>query len=552
MSGLYPYIYIDYANSIWKFTRKKNDELCYNIMYGEGKWTKESLIDTDVRDFAVHIDMDEAIHIVYSNTRGELKYCTMKNKQWLGKILYKVEIDDFEIQDLKIEIIGDEMHIFFMIIANDGSDHGILMHCRWNGKEPKIENIQDIILVPDSEEYYFTETRNKSSIDLFFITDEGDEVSLMYSSFYKNRWNLSKRLYGIKGDKISFSVLSNEQEFHILNKSREDTTYLLDYVCLDMSGNTQEFRVYENNIEPMDPLLFSENSNLFACWLDKSRINYSVFDGEDWSIPNFYEGIVDTSLQKYNFIFHNNKNEVEIKGIYGTNEPDLNLIFQDKISIVSKVNVEYEVKKINENVIKEDNELQIVTLELARVKSEKKTLEKKIASYNMQLQKKQRFVEDYEEKIAKILEQKRKIEENCNVYLEVQKKIQSELEKTKQQLLDESARTVEIHNKFNEKQEEIEQFRIQITKVTDENKNFKMRIDMLLEENEVLKDNLKNTEENKKLLQKQIENMRVDNKLLNEQFEDLKVENKRLYEELQFEKNQSIMNRLLRRRTSDL
>ncbi|NRU00376.1 hypothetical protein DFR89_005625 [Clostridium beijerinckii] len=78
-------IYVDYTDNIWKFFRNDNRELCYKIMYEEGKWTKENLINNEVLGFAVYVEGDERIHIVYSNIKGELKYCTMKDKHWVGK-----------------------------------------------------------------------------------------------------------------------------------------------------------------------------------------------------------------------------------------------------------------------------------------------------------------------------------------------------------------------------------------------------------------------------------------------------------------------------------
>ena len=171
-------------------------------MYGDGKWTKESLIDKDVLGFAVYVEEDETIHIVYSNIKGDLKYCTMNDKQWVGKILYKMQIDDFEIQNLKIEIIGDKMHIFYLLIGNDGSDHGVLMHCIWNGKETRISTLQDIILLPNLREYYLINVNENNNIDVFFINDEGDEISLNYCRFENLTWAPAKRLYGIQGDDI--------------------------------------------------------------------------------------------------------------------------------------------------------------------------------------------------------------------------------------------------------------------------------------------------------------------------------------------------------------
>lgn len=53
MNCVCPWIYVDYRNNIWDFFKNGNKELCYKIMYGEGKWSKESLIDKEIRGFAI-------------------------------------------------------------------------------------------------------------------------------------------------------------------------------------------------------------------------------------------------------------------------------------------------------------------------------------------------------------------------------------------------------------------------------------------------------------------------------------------------------------------
>ncbi len=503
MSSVYPFIYVDYTSNIWKFFRNNNKELHYKIMYGEGKWTKESLIDKDVLGFSVYVEADETIHIVYSNIKGELKYCTMKDKQWVGKMLYKMESDEFEIQDLKVEIIRDEMHIFYLLIGNDGSDHGVLIHCIWNGKETRATALQDIILISNSREHYSINIREKKDIDVFFITDEGDEISLNYCSFQDRIWSPVKRLYGIKGEGICFEVLRDQQEMHILNKSREDSIYFLDHVCIDVSGNIQEFRVNESNKELSEPILFIESNQLFACWLEQGEIFYSVFEDEKWSSAFYVDKGNEITVRRYNcLICCAGESSIKAIGVYGTNELDLRLFIPSQF-VVKTNSLKYEINQVNSVAPSEGGTLQSLKFELSKAKSEKKNVDKKVASLNMQLQKKQRSMEEYEDRIARILEQKRKVEENYNVFLELQQNIQKELDDTrqqlddtKQQLLDEREIKISIENKLKECEE----------------KNIKTRqqIEMIIEEN------------------------------------------RKLSEELEFEKNQSIMERLLRKRPSGI
>ena len=497
MSSIDPYIYVDSTNNIWKFSKNDNKELQYNIMYEEGKWTKESLIGKEVLGFAVYVEEDETIHIVYSNIKGELKYCTLKDNQWVGKKLYQIENDEFEIRDLKVEIIRDEMHIFYLLIGNNGSDHGVLMHCIWNGKEMRDTSLQDIILISNLKEHYLINVNKRNNIDIFFITDEGAEISLNYSSFQDNMWSPVKRLYGIQGEDIGFDVIRNEQKIHILNKSKSDSIYFLDHVCINMSGDIQVFRVYESNKELTEPILFIDSNKLSSCWLEQGEIFYSNFDGEKWSSVFYFDRGNELKVRRYNcFICYHGENYIKSIGIYGTDDLDLSLFVPSQFVVNIKDSLRYELNQDNVVLPKEEESLQNLKLELFQVKSDKRNLEKKIASLKMQLQKKQRFLEEYEERISGILEQKRKVDENYKLFLELRQNIQKELEDTNQQLLQERKIKEDIENRFKECEEE--------------NINIRQQLQIISEEK------------------------------------------KKLNEELEFEKNKSIMERLLRKRPSEI
>ena len=560
MSGVYPWIYVDYTNNIWRFYENQNKELYYSIMYGEGKWTKESLIDKDVLGFAVYVEEDDIIHIVYSNTKGELRYCTMKDKQWMGKMLYHIESNEFEILNLKVEIIREEMHIFYLLSANDGSDHGVLKHCIWNGKETKASTIQDIILIPGLKEHYAVCVNKRSAIDVFFVTDEGDEISLNYFSFQNHKWSSVKRLYGIQGDDISFEVLSDKQGIHILNKSREDFMYFLDHVYVDITGDIQEFRIYESSNELVEPMLFTKSNKLYSCWIEQGKIFYSVFDNKNWGGAVYFDRDNEFEVRRYNcFICCDEDTFIKARGVYGTNEPDLCLFIPSEFVASSRDSLKYSGSQTSEATPQEKEVFQNLKLELYRVKLENKNLEKKIASLSMQLKKKQRFIEEYEENIARILEQKRKADENYNVFLELQQNLQKELEVTKYKFSQQEMLAVNL-------KEELKEIKKQLIEEQAITKNYQKELEdiehQLSEKNDFMINQTKELEDIKRqLLEERNIKTSIENKLkeceqeniiIRQQVEVINEEKKKLYEELEFEKNQSIMERLLRRRSSGM
>lgn len=544
MRGVYPWIYVDYKDNTWKFSLNDNKELSYGIMYDEGKWTKETLIDTKIMGFSVYIDENETIHLIYSNTEGELKYCTMKDKKWVGKVIYQVESKDFVIENLKIEIIGSEMHIFYLLIGNDGSDHGVLMHCIWNGQETKINILQDIILISTLKEYYSVNINYKGNLYVFFLSDEGDEISLNYCSFENNIWMPAKRLYGIQGDDIGFEVEFNKQDIHILNKSRENSVYSLDHVSIDSIGNTKDFKVYEGRKNLIEPLLFIESNRISSCWIEENKVFYSVFNGEKWSGPTYFDRGNEFELERYNaFICTDNDSYIKEKKLYGTNGLDLYLYDPSDFLIKIKDSFKYGKNKENESSNYENEVIENLKVELSQIKSENKNLENKISYLNLRIQKNQKYMEGYEEQIVKVLEQKRKAEENCNVFLELQKKIQKEFESTNRELSEEKEDKVKIENKFRNLKEENDNLIKEITLMN-------LEKDRLLKEFEYISLKLLEEKEEKIIIKNKLKEFQEENEMIKKEIELINEENKKLLVELELERNQSVMERLLRRRIS--
>lgn len=593
MKGVYPWIYVDYKDNIWKFSINENKELSYGIMYKEGKWTKEILIDTNILGFAVYIDENEEIHLVYSNTKGELKYCTIKDKQWVGKILYKLESNDFQIENLKVEIIGSYMHIFYLLVGNDGSDHGVLMHCIWNGHDTIFNTLQDIILISNLREHYSVSINNKGDIYVFFLSDEGDEISLNYCSFENDTWMPTKRFYGIQGEEVGFEVAIDKKHIHILNKSKEGSTYFLDHVLVDPIGNLKDFKIHESKDNLLEPLIFIENNKLCSCWLEKDKIFYSTFDEDKWGNPVYFDRGNKDKLERYNsFIRANDNSYIREKKIYGTIGLDLYFYDPSDFLINMKDSLIYDKNKTNESSKYREEIVESLRTELSRAKLENKNLQNRISHLDLEMQKKQKLVKEYEQQITRALEQKRKADENCNVFLELQKKIQAEFEVTSKQLLMEKEVKEEIEEKLKEGEKTIDLVKEQlklaseekyklsleleyINKKSEEEREYKFIIENKLKESEkenfslkekiilingekeklsleILSNNkqLIKLEESKLMIENKLKEYIQENVLIKKESELLNDENKKLQLELELEKNQSVMERLLRRRSS--
>ena len=480
--GSYSWIYVDHINNIWRFSLNDNKELYYNVMYKEGKWTKEKIVDKDVLSFSFYKDEGRDIHIVYSNTNAEIKYCTLKDDQWMGRTLYKMKKDMSEIYNLKVYISGQKMHIFYLIIESDGRDHGVLMHLIWNGKETSISKLRDIILTSNVKENYLVKIDRNGIIHMFFITDEGNEISLNYCSYQGHKWTSVRRLYGISGEDIGFEMIKDQQGMQILNKFTENSIYYLDHVIVKTSGNVEELRVHESINELSEPILFKVNNKLYSCWLEENKIYYAFFDGESWSGKTCFNMGNENNVKKYHFCNALDKeNNIRDKDVYGTGKLDFNLIIPSQFAIDANSILKSEIDQVDENQVDENEKkdpLQMLKIELSHAKADNLNLEKTIASLNMQLDNKKKILEDYEKQVMKTIHQKQKADENYDVFMELQQKLQSELESLKAQLIEEKNCNINVENKLKELGEENIIIRNQVEILTEENIKLSRELEM--------------------------------------------------------------------------
>ncbi|WP_026884073.1 hypothetical protein [Clostridium akagii] len=471
MSIIFPWIYIDLLNNIWILNLNANGDLYYKIMYEEEKWTDERLIDSGVTAYSTYIE-DETIHIVYCNIKNELRYCTMKNKKWLGKVLYSID-NNFIVQEIKIKIFESKMHIFYLMKENEGGDHGVLMNCIWNGEDTTLNTIADVILPVNSMEYFKIQLNEINSLFVIFITDEGDGVALKSCNYVNKNWTVAKWLYSVQGEDIDFDVIGN----HILNKWKEGNTYFLEGVCIDEKGIKESSRIHESENEIIEPMMFNSDKKLYSSWIENNLIVYSSFTDGKWNKVKKAKIEQSYNIKVYNSYFYSANNLIEGRKIYVTNEPKFEILDYDRL-------IEKDIDDTNKVDQSRYND------EIIRVNKDNERLEKEIAFINMQLEKKQGIIREYEENNKNILTSK-----NNSMFLQLQESIQKELDRIKNQLKEEKIISSD------------------------------------------LKKQLKENDERNVLLQKQVN-------ILSE-------ENKKLMDDVELERNKTFINRFLRRKSSD-
>lgn len=399
-------IYVDYMENIWEFFVNSTGDLCYRIMYNNGKWTKDNFLDRNIENFDVYVDFDYELHIVYSTSSGKIKYCTMQNKKWFGREIYEEGNNEDTIKNLKISILNGIMHIVYLKTDNSREDHGILMDCIWDGSFVVNNSIQDIMLCNDKINKYFEIILNDKLLDLYFLTDEGYELSLNKVTFEEDKWNNKKRLYGIDGEKISFEVLMENNITHIVNRTKENNMNILEHIIFD--STIKDYKVFESKNEINKPILFIKNRKLYCSFIEGDKIYYSSFFYNGWSVPVPYEIENENPIEEYKCYIYNEIGEsITSNRVYVTEAKDFTVYVPKDFEINSKLE-----ENINNNEnIEEINKLKG---EILKERTKRIKLEEKYRIINLQMEKKQQYLENYEERLSIISEEKRKIDENYN------------------------------------------------------------------------------------------------------------------------------------------
>ncbi|WP_313346453.1 hypothetical protein [Sedimentibacter sp.] len=421
MEAIKPWICVDSTNTKWKFTLNDDNELQYTVMNKEGKWLKEKRIDKDVIGLYIYT-FDKSIHIIYSTLNAELKYCTFLDEQWMGKVIYKLDNKYVEIKDIKVIKSGQEIHIFCLLIDNSSNDHGIILHCIWNGTETNIIKQQDIILFLGLNEYYLVYLDENSNIDLLFISDEGNEISINLSSYKNNKWSSAKRLYGILGDEFEFNIVKDQFGIHILNKFRDESSYYLEHVLMKNNGEFLNSTICDSNNELTETILVKIKDKIYSFWLDGNKIYASVLNEFVWSTPFCLKENSKDEIIKCNFCTASEKEYID-REVY-VEKSNFNLIFPGKLVIGEEEklksdenDVKQEKKEYNhefileEDLINNDHNNKYLMAKLSRIQSDNTILMQTIASLNSQSQNQENIQSEFDLIYKRLEDEKAYIEE---------------------------------------------------------------------------------------------------------------------------------------------
>lgn len=456
----YDWIYVDLLKNIWKFTLKDNKDLVYRVMYDEDKWTNETLIIKNVEKYSLYVE-DEAIHIVYIDIKNKLKYCTLKNKSWLGKEIYDIE-DKYEIRQLVTMIFKGKMHIFYVLEVKQDNDHGVLVDCIWNGNEININTIDDIIIPCSAKEYFKVQVYN-DRLQILFITDEGDGIALKEIQFEDKKWTHPRWLYVVQGNMVSFEALETIHGTNIINSSVEENRYLLEHVHINLNGNMKAYTIRKGGNEIKGEIIFRINSSIYLSWIENMRICYSSLKNETWSEIKYLDSPGASKFKFYNYIILRENNVSIQTKVYCIEDQGFKIIDS---------NTFLESEELKQGDLKQDNIEIDANNKIIELVQANRELEKEIDLLNIQMKKKERKLNEYESDYNTRIN-----EDRANIFLEIQKSIQKEINRVKEQLKEERTLSSKLQERLNEVEKNNNALNQKIVFLNDENETLKLQLD---------------------------------------------------------------------------
>ena len=468
----------DKEENLWRVFLNNDNEIVYDTMYGSDRWTKEKRLDKDIVEFFLDVDDEYNIHIVYRNSR-EIKYCVWNGKQWLGKVIYELNVNEY-IENIKILVLNSDINIFF-VSGNYETKQSEIIHYRFNNFDSEFKTVCSIS--SESNVYYTIEILEQMEINLILL-ENAKENKFVSRFIYKGSWSKKEELYHLEGENIQITTIAFNNRIYILNLSQSNNTSYLEEVNISANKEINYTKIYETKNKIDEIILTNRVEYIEAVWNENDDVLHSCFTTY-WSKA---ENIIKS--KNYNLSIYNSKiinvSKKKIIGhkIIGSNYPEIRFWLTDKNG-----NENFNIDDLNEalktyinNNNDEVNKVKDNRNEIEN-KSNKtiKFLNKKIANLKLQLEKSEMNYESIKEQLE-VLDLKNKGKEK---------------------------NLIEFKKAFEDTAKELKDFKDSYEKSISENNGLKEKVETLKKEYDE-----KNQSTN--LLEDKVRELMIDKKLLEE------------------------------------
>lgn len=291
----------------------------YEFYLNDGKLTLKNInigqpiFKENVLEYAIDIDKDDKIHIVYFDKEGRLNYCIYFKEEFKEKNILSVS-EKYTLRLLNIKVICSKLHIFYQVYnLNKGITavyHNYLYEGEW---------IYENIAEPSCPQYVSSYCLDYYNNDIYFFYPKNYDLgkySIKKFNTKENRWKDFENSIIIKGaTNLNVFIAPNKILIVFFNKLiNSNIQTMVIYKDLNVLNSlwSPEINISNNNTNTLKPTVFYKNNSIYIMWMQGDSIVYKKSsDMMNWS----KEFVSNIKLQnKYNLVhLSNNSKELNFK-----------------------------------------------------------------------------------------------------------------------------------------------------------------------------------------------------------------------------------------------
>jgi hypothetical protein len=280
----------------------------YEFYLNDGKLTLknssigQTIFKENVLEYAVDIDKDDKIHIVYFDKEGRLNYSLYYKEKLIEENTFLIN-KGYKVTLINIKIIYSKLHIFYQAYnCSKGKTaiyHSYLSVGKW------IDETIVEINCPKYVSSYFIDYYNEYIYTLYLKDYNSGEYNIKKFNGKIEKWEEFEDTFAIKGaTNLSIFVLPSKIVMICFNKLvNHNIQAMVIYKDLNIKNSlwSKEINISDNNKNAVKPIVFYSKDNIYVTWKQGNSIAYKKStDLLTWT----REFIIDTDLEReFNLMF---------------------------------------------------------------------------------------------------------------------------------------------------------------------------------------------------------------------------------------------------------
>ncbi|WHE08441.1 hypothetical protein PGH24_06810 [Thermoanaerobacterium thermosaccharolyticum] len=404
-----------------------------------------SLIDNALSDFDAAFNMDKNIVITYYSKEQNIVLATLTSDNKIAKkILYHYNDKTIYIDNFRLIICNDDVHVFFMEHNLSNPKKILLKHYIFNGalKVKEVAAINNIQIKP----FYSVAFDKFGILHLVYVTTENTQ-KIYYTTFINNMWSLKTTVSEAVSIECPNIKIDDKRNIHICWVEENIIKELKYRKKIDggwPKGSWDKKITLSFSDTILGPCINIIDSNIWCTWIQQNTF-YSAISSDGGNSfsrpfklaekPSSYELVkkIEPSSEK---IIYANQDGDELPF-----DSDKNDISYDKDSYFT-----FYIKEVQEY-------LSTLSKKIENLQKEKIHLERNLNQKSYEIALKNRNIEELKENIKKIYEDRVKYTSKIDNLNSVYNNVLSENEKLKKQIKDLQNKILILNSKLNEKVE---------------------------------------------------------------------------------------------------